>query len=289
MSAVSARLAWLDHARAAGILLVVVGHAIRSLDRSGLPTPPVLAAADTAIYSFHMPLFFLLAGMTQTIAGRKPAGRALQGVLWGIVWPYLLWSAVWFVLKAAFAGAANQGAGGSFASILWQPVDHFWFLYVLAILRLVWIAVEATGSALVRRLAVLLPLAVAFVGAGPADGVFNAFLLFWAAFYGVGVLVGGAAGGIGRIRLAFGTVAAFVVWAAIVAGVPDLLTGGFGPLRTLAGLAGSAAVIAALAALAPAGAIGRAIGFVGEASLTIFLTHTLFGAAVRVVLAGSAG
>ncbi len=285
MSSAPARLAWLDHARAVGIVLVVLGHAIRSVDRTGLTTPAVLSVADGAIYSFHMPLFFVLAGMTQTIAAGRGAGRALAGLFWGIVLPYLLWSAVWFLLKSLFAGSANQAVEASLVSILWQPVDHFWFLYVLAILRLVWIGVEATGSGALRRLAVLVPLAAAFVGWGPAEGIFNPFLLFWAAFYGVGVLVGGAVGRIGRSRLALGALAALATWAAIVSSVPDLLTAGFGPARTLAGLAGSWMVIAGVAALAPGGLLSRAVGLVGEASLAIFLTHTLFGAAMRVVLA----
>lgn len=284
MAGGSERLAWLDHARAAGIVLVVFGHAVRSIDRSGLDAPPVLALVDDAIYSFHMPLFFLLAGMTQTIAGRKPPGAALAATAWGILLPYALWSTVWFALKEAFSGAANRGLADSYVSILWHPEDHFWFLYVLLLLRLAWIAVDATGSAALRRAAVLVPLVVAFVGAGPADGTFNAFLFFWAAFYGVGLIVGGSLATVPASRLAVGGVAAAGLWAAIVMNVPDLLSTGFGAARTLAGLAGSAALVAALVLAAPRGRVGRIIAFVGEASLTIFLTHTLFGAAARLAL-----
>ena len=47
----STRIAWVDHAKAFGILLVVLGHT------AGLPT-----FAMNLIYSFHMPLFFFLSG-----------------------------------------------------------------------------------------------------------------------------------------------------------------------------------------------------------------------------------
>lgn len=284
MAGGSERLAWLDHARAAGIVLVVFGHAVRSIDRSGLEAPPVLELVDDAIYSFHMPLFFLLAGMTQTIAGRKPTGAALAAAGWGILLPYALWSTVWFALKEAFSGAANRGLADSYVSILWHPEDHFWFLYVLLLLRLAWIAVDATDSTVLRRAAVLVPLVVAFVGAGPADGTFNAFLFFWAAFYGVGLVVGGSVGAVPWPRLAVGGAVALGLWAAIVTSIPDLLSTGFGAARTLAGLAGSAALVAAAVLAGRRGRIGRFVAFVGEASLTIFLTHTLFGAASRIVL-----
>jgi acyltransferase len=47
----SPRIAWVDHAKALGILLVVLGHT------AGLPD-----FAMKLIYSFHMPLFFFLSG-----------------------------------------------------------------------------------------------------------------------------------------------------------------------------------------------------------------------------------
>lgn len=56
------RIAWVDNARAIGILLVVVGHA------PGLP--PVL---HRLIYSFHMPLFFFLSGYLLQSSGPEPS------------------------------------------------------------------------------------------------------------------------------------------------------------------------------------------------------------------------
>ena len=282
------RLAWLDQVRAAGIFLVVVGHAIRSAERSGLDVSGVLDFADQAIYSFHMPLFFLLAGMTQRLGGRKRTAAALDGLLWTIVLPYLLWSEVWLLLKSGFSAEANQPAAVSPLEILWQPVDHFWFLYVLLLIRLPWIAVEASGSALLRHLAVLVPLAVAFVGAGPAEGIFNPFLAFWAAFYGLGTLAIDGLAGLSRGRLAVAAAAAGGIWLALLTGLPDLQTSGFGIARTVAALGGAFALIGLVMLAAPGGLFGRLVGFVGEASLAIFLTHTLFGAAVRAAL-GHAG
>ena len=48
---ISLRIDWIDHARAIGICLVVLGHT------AGLPE-----FAMQLIYSFHMPLFFFISG-----------------------------------------------------------------------------------------------------------------------------------------------------------------------------------------------------------------------------------
>ncbi|BBE73604.1 acyltransferase family protein [Oharaeibacter diazotrophicus] len=281
----ASRLAWLDHVRAAGILLVVAGHAIRSLDRSGLPTADWLVALDDAIYSFHMPLFFMLAGMTQGLGRRKGVAAALQALFWGIVLPYLIWSSVWVALKTGFADAVNAPVTGSPFAILWQPIDHFWFLYTLAILRIVWIGVEATGSALARRLAILVPLVAAFVGLPAAGGpVVDTYLFFWAAFYGVGVVAVHEAPEIRGRALVLLTLVAEVVWLGAMVLDPAAVDADFGPVRTLIAFAGVFTLIGTVLICAPGGLAGRLAGFVGEASLAIFLTHTLFGAVARLAL-----
>ena len=55
----------LDAAKGVGIILVVIGHAWRGLDSAGMiGNPNLFRIIDTLIYNFHMPLFFLLSGMT---------------------------------------------------------------------------------------------------------------------------------------------------------------------------------------------------------------------------------
>ncbi|HUG61424.1 MAG TPA: acyltransferase [Methylomirabilota bacterium] len=281
------RLVWVDHARAAGIVLVVVGHAVLSLERSGVPVDmDLLRAVETAIYAFHMPLFFVLAGMTHGLASKPGVAAAARSLWWTIVAPYLIWSTIWVGLKAAFPAASNTATGLTSAwEILWIPVDHFWFLYVLLIVRLAWYAVDATGSAMLRKLAVVAPLAVCFVGFEPGGGVFSLWLFFWASFYGVGVLLGTTIGALRRPTLAVIVAAGVAVWAGGLILVPSLLPAGVGIVRTAVAIGGSLALLAA-AALAPVrgGAMSRLVGFVGEASLAIFLTHTLVGAAVRIGL-----
>src|SRR5690606_35564392 len=58
----SSRLAWVDAAKGMSILLVVAHHAVSFLHTSGL-VPPAVVAANTALASMRMPLFFLVSGL----------------------------------------------------------------------------------------------------------------------------------------------------------------------------------------------------------------------------------
>jgi fucose 4-O-acetylase-like acetyltransferase len=60
----SSRLTWVDTAKGFGIILVVLGHALRGLVSSEILTStPLVRFADDWIYAFHMPLFFFLSGL----------------------------------------------------------------------------------------------------------------------------------------------------------------------------------------------------------------------------------
>jgi fucose 4-O-acetylase-like acetyltransferase len=283
-------MAWIDYARAAGITLVVLGHAIRSADSAGLTAgSPLYAGLEAAIYSFHMPLFFILAGMTHSFGGGSGPAKALKSLFWGIVVPYLVWSIVWIALKTVFAGSV-QPLPGSWNPLRWlllEPVDQFWFLYVLVIVRLAWILVDLTGSPVVRRLAVVIPLAFALAGLGHADATLSRWLIYWAAFYGLGVILStGWLDGYSRTARAGLAAAAAVVWAASYIGAGPLIDGTFGLARTGTAIAGSLAVLAAASLLpSPKGLAGRTAGFIGEATLAIFLTHTMVGVLTRMALA----
>lgn len=70
------RIAWLDSLRGVGIALVVVGHCLSS---SGL---------KTWIYSFHVPLLFILSGfLNQLLHGGERRFRPKRLIL-----PYMIWS-----------------------------------------------------------------------------------------------------------------------------------------------------------------------------------------------------
>jgi len=131
----SNRLAWLDAAKGVGIVLVVYGHAYNGIVAAGLlPSSGLLNQIYYGIYTFHMPLFFLLAGIT--------AERTFQAGVHSFLWtrfialaaPYFLWSIIQGAIQFAVADQLNHGfTGDSLLSIAWRPIGHFWFLYALLI------------------------------------------------------------------------------------------------------------------------------------------------------------
>lgn len=281
------RIAWLDRARGIGIVLVVLGHALLSVDRSGLVEDrTVVTALETAIYSFHMPLFFVLAGIGQTLStGSARSLGPLRAIGWGLVYPYLLWSLVWIGLKSAFPGASNTGVEEPAVAILWMPIDQFWFLYVLAMVRLVWWAVEALDRRWLTQAAIVLPLAVALVGFQSEGGPFSLWSVFWAAFFGLGVALGPNLDRVPSGGLWLLLAGSAALWLAGLPFLPGLQTETLTAVVTGTAIAGSAMVLAASALVPRAETLlARALSLLGEASLAIFLTHTIVGAGARIVL-----
>ncbi|WP_043367549.1 acyltransferase family protein, partial [Cupriavidus sp. WS] len=55
---------WVDNAKGIGIILVVYGHVARGLHSAGIWSDATsFSFLDSAVYSFHMPLFFFLSGL----------------------------------------------------------------------------------------------------------------------------------------------------------------------------------------------------------------------------------
>jgi fucose 4-O-acetylase-like acetyltransferase len=135
---VRGRIAWIDAARGMGIILVVAGHVERGLVSSRIAQGSMWTWMDYGIYTFHMPLFFLLAGVNvpASLAGGRM--RFLQTKLWTIAYPYVLWSVIQGSVLVAFSSATNFPTHASeILRIGWRPMSQFWFLYALMACQLV--------------------------------------------------------------------------------------------------------------------------------------------------------
>lgn len=161
-----ARNRWIDHAKAIGIVLVVYGHVARGLHSAGLPmSEPLFVLVDSVIYSFHMPLFFLLSGtLFHGSLQRHGALPVLRSKVDSIVYPYLLWSLLQGGIEVVLGRWTNGSVTLADVLSLWQPRMQFWFLYalffvtVLAVLvyrrlppaALGWVALAGAGVFLAR-------------------------------------------------------------------------------------------------------------------------------------------
>lgn len=79
------RIEWIDLLKGLAIILVVMGH---------MPYDDGCVALKSGIYSFHMPLFFLLAGFTAALSMSRSANPwgFIRKRLVGVFIPYLAWS-----------------------------------------------------------------------------------------------------------------------------------------------------------------------------------------------------
>ncbi|MEZ9537952.1 acyltransferase family protein [Shewanella sp. 10N.286.51.B8] len=129
--------AWVEYAKAIGIMLVVYGHVARGIYHSGIDLPvPFYKLADSLVYSFHMPLFFFLSGLFFVTSLQKRGPKKLVfSKIDTIFYPYLLWSMLQGSLEVLLPSYTNGSPTFTdVLSLLWAPRAHFWFLYALLLI-----------------------------------------------------------------------------------------------------------------------------------------------------------
>ncbi|KAA6183157.1 acyltransferase [Thiohalocapsa marina] len=127
------RDAWVDYAKAIGIVLVVYGHVARGVFNAGIPLDePLYRLVDSIVYSFHMPLFFFLSGIFffHSLRRRGRVALALNKVD-TIVYPYILWSLIQGLAEVWLSRYTTGSVTLTEVLSLWDPRAQFWFLYAL--------------------------------------------------------------------------------------------------------------------------------------------------------------
>ncbi|NMM36249.1 MAG: acyltransferase [Glaciimonas sp.] len=267
-----------DYARGIGILLVVYAHVLRGLNSAGMvPDGHWIMASDYAIYTFHMPLFFLLAGMNSGKALAR--SNFLQSKLLTIVYPYFLWSLIQGLVQVIMSGSTNVPFHLSdlAAAILWKPLGQFWFLYALFLCHI--FAFLTTANRL--RLTVF-ALAAYAVGINFQWGILSQSLQFFL-FYAVGLLAAEHLKSIvERLANPAGISATFLgagVWI-----YAAMQTGAYSaPWALPAAFLGMLLVLLVSAVLARSNKM-RLIELLGLASMPIYLMHILAASGARIVL-----
>lgn len=278
----------MDVAKGVGIILVVIGHAWRGLESAGLiGNPWLFRLIDQLIYNFHMPLFFLLSGMTfQSWALRRPVGEAAFSRVTRLLWPLVLWTYLFTAARLAAGDAANTQLSG-IESLLFFPLpprDHFWFLWALFLQHLVVLALIrfVTGPLSAPAWAVLAALVVLASSFTPVG--LNAWTVGAATY--AGAFLAGLA--LGQTGWRPSGPLAFLIAAAVFLGLqaasfrlpPSLLT------AQVLGIVLSLAALAMIHVLSSGRANGglRLLAYLGLSSMGIYLAHTIFSAGTRAVL-----
>jgi len=261
-----------------GIVLVVAGHAERGLMAANIARGAVWHVFDLGLYTFHMPLFMLLAGLNVAASLRRGRGDFLRGKLWTIAWPYVLWSLVQGVLLVLLSGMTNgHGDWSALAKIGWRPISPFWFLYALMVYMVV---VALVGV----RASVLVPLALAgIVASHGLDGdTLVHQICYQAVFFVAGVLAADRIKAL-RARPIALALLAMAWWGAFLLMPIHGETPYLKPAALPAAAAGIAFVLM-LSRLLTGSVVQPLLVRLGRASMTIYVMHILGTAGARIVL-----
>jgi fucose 4-O-acetylase-like acetyltransferase len=275
---------WVNYAKGLGIVLVVFGHveaASKFLESPG--EARWLGIIETAIYQFHMPLFFFLSGLFVAKSARRPAWEFLTHKARTILYPYVVWT----ILQAAMASLAPQAATRPIhfwdvvKQLPYHPYAQFWFLYVLFMCMTAFLVLHKLGFGTLAITVV----ALSFYAMGAWVTLPNWGMLFqFRAEFGYFML--GALfcpvilEGINKYPLRWLLAAAIwlyglVLWSAIAKPGPAAIND-----ITLLGGAGIMATVALAKALSAFPGTGL-VAFLGEKSLVIYVAHVVFGAMTR--------
>jgi len=278
MTASTRRIAWIDIARGIGIILVVYAHAARGLVLSKVfPPGGTLLAVDTVIYAFHMPLFFILAGLNIERSVARGRKAFILNKLETVAWPYFLWSLIQGGLKLLVAPYTNNRISPSdLAAIPVVPIEQFWFLYVLFFCQL-FIAILLPRRLLVVELTLLGVLAWSTIA---DESIFFRILHYLpyvvAGLFALPLLVWLRERPVAQAAILVG---AWLVFALLVTPLGPPAQSGV-VIYALAFL-GSAGTIAASMMLEGAKLPMGWLEYLGRLSMPIFLMHTVFSAATR--------
>lgn len=138
------RIKYVDTIKGLAIFLVVIGHMITGFLSSGLyqSSKDALMYIHYTIYTFHMPLFFLVSGLLYSTK-KKMDSRSeylifLKKKSKSLIIPYLLFSWIQIGIKLIMSKSVNSEVSPiNFITILIEPIEQFWFLYALMIIFII--------------------------------------------------------------------------------------------------------------------------------------------------------
>lgn len=114
---------------------MVYGHVLGGLIPPHLfPDGPLAQWMSYTLYTFHMPLFFFLAGLNVQHSLTRGTRPFLASKTWTIAYPYVLWSLIQGGVIMLISRNANIPITASDLVAIWyRPMAQFWFLYALMI------------------------------------------------------------------------------------------------------------------------------------------------------------
>lgn len=242
----------MDFLRGAAVVLVVLLHA-------GLTVDGQTGAFDNALRPYRMPMLMALSGLLLQHSLAKGTAAYVLGKVRGVLWPWLLWSAIMAALLSERFHADPVG----FLAV----GTHMWFLGALGF--------SYTLGLALRRLPTWGIALALFLGADLLQDHFGALTtyLWYSAFFFVGATLKPWLDRWLAARWGWPALFTGIAVAGAVAQAPHGLHIVFGPDQALLSVVGILAAIRLAAAL-PRVAPVRAVEWIGRHSIVTYLAHS---------------
>lgn len=172
-----ARHEWMDVARGAAIVLVLILHSVSYFKAQGGAVPGYANQFVNFFAPVRMPTLYFLSGMLLDASLRKGFAAYAYGKLRNLIWPFLLWLMVWSAASGTFQDLATlKGWGGGW---------YLWFMYFLIVYFAVAAVTVRINHLVVAAYALVLSLLM-------KDGdKYTERLFFFMAIFFVGAFFGG--------------------------------------------------------------------------------------------------
>jgi fucose 4-O-acetylase-like acetyltransferase len=279
------RVEWVDYCKGLGIFLVVVGHVLTGLQQSAILSDSAWYQLNERwLYSFHMPLFFLLSGLFVRRSTRRSVAGFISNKMAVLAYPYFVWSIIQGFFQTLHY-ASHRLTLIDILKIPYVPIDQFWFLYTLFIMMVIYrmlLTISMSDVAFFFLSTVCFVAEIAqfnIIRWNVAHDVAS-FLIYFAA--GTVIARGSILVRFAELKNAWLFLISAGGYAAVAIGIiaPGQHEAALSPARALAGITATVA----LAIFLSRSARFSFIKLWGKLSLEIYVVHVLASAAIRVAL-----
>lgn len=273
----------IDRLKGYACFLVLFGHVIRGVRTAGIPIPQFFEKAELFIWSFHVALFLFLSGVVYKLTGEwrghETKRKFILHKLLALGIPYVVFSVVYISINS-FVGSVNTQSALTDILYIWKtPVAQYWYLYALFFLFCIW----ALLSGILKNWQIAILTIVVGYGVPLLGGTLGCFeVVFYSSLaFGVGTFVN--FNDLTKpkqwlkctfIALHLSTAVLFIALNKIEAPIVK-------ESMLLFGIYASILFISMLQKFKPA---ARFLGYVNKYSFQIYLLHTIFTAATRIIL-----
>ena len=276
---------FVDALRGYACLAVVFYHVIMGIRLAGIEYPSTYLELwiENFLGSFHVPLFMFLSGYVFRLTGGwKSKGTRTKFILHKLLnlgLPYAFFSIVYILINHFTPGTNHSNSLSDMLHIWHRPVAQYWFLFSLLLLFIIWVFLSNfINDKLILVLMVFVNMAVVLLDAKVFcwNYVGDFFVVF-----GLGVILSELY--VDKLNIAV-KILILLMHVAVVTIVfnYDLVSLFYvGEIRRLVGVTASIVLISLLKHF---DIINKLLLVVNKYSFPIYLLHTIFTSATRIVL-----